>query len=131
MCAPFSPEILQAGAVKGLMANKRVFSPLPARPRLQKYSVLHECLTRGDLHLCKLVGILVPPPVDPADPAVVGRRVAGVVVAVEVGGVAAVEPPARVLAVGGAPWEGTVVSGGELVALVVVQRVTCWEGRRA
>ena len=100
----------------------------PARPRLQTYSLLHEYLTRGDLHLCKLVGILVPPPVDPADPAVVGGRVAGVVVAVEVGGVAAVEPPARILAVGGAPWRGTIVSGGELAALVVVQRVTWWEG---
>ena len=100
----------------------------PARPRLQTYSLLHEYLTRGDLHLCKLVGILVPPPVDPADPAVVGGRVAGVVVAVEAGGVAAVEPPARILAVGGAPWRGTIVSGGELAALVVVQRVTWWEG---
>ncbi len=34
---------------------------------------------------------------------------------------AAVEPPARILAVGGAPWRGTIVSGGELAALVVVQ----------
>ncbi len=41
---------------------------------------------------------------------------------------AAVEPPARILAVGGAPWRGTIVSGGELAALVVVQRVTWWEG---